>query len=1126
MPIIGGTPSSDIAAFNVAMPGPVGPQGPPGAQGMPGPNGPEGPQGSPGENGVPGPQGNTGPQGPQGEPGLPGSTGPMGPQGPIGPDGLPGIPGPPGPAGADGEVEEAPIDGVAYARRDGGWVPGGTGTGDGEPGPMGPEGPQGPEGPEGPQGPAGPQGPQGFPGTPGATGSTGPQGPQGIQGETGLSGPQGIQGSQGPKGDTGTTGATGSQGPKGDTGLTGPEGPQGLQGPQGVKGDTGTPGAPGATGEQGVQGPQGPQGIQGQTGPEGAEGPIGPVGPEGPEGPIGPEGPQGPQGEQGEQGIQGPQGPAGTGEGGGIADAPNDGAPYVRQSLAWVPERASIEGPEGPQGPQGIQGVPGTAGATGPEGPEGPEGPAGPQGEIGPQGPQGPQGVQGEPGTPGATGPEGPQGEQGPAGVTSAGGGAFNFMFNATVAAPPSLGSIRLNNASQPSATTMWLSYTTNDAVAVNLKTYFLDRVKLNDRFYLQDADDHTKWQLYKLTGALTDSGTYATLPVTWVAGGAVLTQARIIISRESDVIAAATGVSFAPTGNVAATTVQAAIAEVDAEKLPLTGGTLTGALRLPDGALAAPSLAFANDPDTGLLYRATGTPTLAHILNGVEEFSVSNAGANVARGVRANAGLQSAPSYSFNGETNSGLYRTATPGMVAIAATGTEVMSWSSDYVRANRAILLPGTTPSDPLEATTKQYVDSVVTAGGLPMTGGTMTGDLVIQDTFPYIYLQKPLGANENAIIGAVGVQSDWSDYAARWKLVLGNATAESGSNAGSDFEIRHSSDTDAPLGTALLIKRSSGLITIKADPTDPLGIATKQYVDANAGGVEEAPIDDIIYGRINGEWSPMSGGDWLSTTGGTLSGNLTLTTAGSAAVWLNKSASANYRSQIAGLRAGQTRWDLNLGDNAAETGGDTGSNFTLRRYPDLGFPASNVLEFNRATSLGVVVGDPTAPLGIATKQYVDGKVGGIAEAPIDGVAYARKDAAWVPETGGGGGATDWADITSKPATFPPDAHSHDYASITSKPATFAPSAHGHAQSEITNLVSDLALKAPLASPAFTGTPTGITKTHVGLSNVDNTTDAGKPISTATQTALNAKAPLATISTSAPSGGADGDVWYQVA
>jgi hypothetical protein len=50
------------------------------------------------------------------------------------------------------------------------------------------------------------------------------------------------------------------------------------------------------------------------------------------------------------------------------------------------------------------------------------------------------------------------------------------------------------------------------------------------------------------------------------------------------------------------------------------------------------------------------------------------------------------------------------------------------------------------------------------------------------------------------------------------------------------------------------------------------------------------------------------------------------------------------------------------------------------------------------------------------------------------------------------------------------------------------------------------APLADPTFTGNVTGITKTMVGLDNVDNTTDLGKPISNATQTALDLKAPLA--------------------
>ena len=58
--------------------------------------------------------------------------------------------------------------------------------------------------------------------------------------------------------------------------------------------------------------------------------------------------------------------------------------------------------------------------------------------------------------------------------------------------------------------------------------------------------------------------------------------------------------------------------------------------------------------------------------------------------------------------------------------------------------------------------------------------------------------------------------------------------------------------------------------------------------------------------------------------------------------------------------------------------------------------------------------------------------------------------------------------------------------------------------------VALKAPLNSPTFTGTVSGITKSMVGLGNVDNTTDALKPISEATQTALDAKLAISTAST----------------
>jgi len=53
--------------------------------------------------------------------------------------------------------------------------------------------------------------------------------------------------------------------------------------------------------------------------------------------------------------------------------------------------------------------------------------------------------------------------------------------------------------------------------------------------------------------------------------------------------------------------------------------------------------------------------------------------------------------------------------------------------------------------------------------------------------------------------------------------------------------------------------------------------------------------------------------------------------------------------------------------------------------------------------------------------------------------------------------------------------------------------------------LNLKANANNAVFTGTTTGITKDMVGLDKVDNTSDEDKPVSTATQSALDLKAPI---------------------
>ena len=60
----------------------------------------------------------------------------------------------------------------------------------------------------------------------------------------------------------------------------------------------------------------------------------------------------------------------------------------------------------------------------------------------------------------------------------------------------------------------------------------------------------------------------------------------------------------------------------------------------------------------------------------------------------------------------------------------------------------------------------------------------------------------------------------------------------------------------------------------------------------------------------------------------------------------------------------------------------------------------------------------------------------------------------------------------------------------------------------MTADVALKAPIDTPTFTGAASftgavsGVTKSMVGLSNVDNTSDANKPVSTAQATAIGLK------------------------
>jgi hypothetical protein len=124
-------------------------------------------------------------------------------------------------------------------------------------------------------------------------------------------------------------------------------------------------------------------------------------------------------------------------------------------------------------------------------------------------------------------------------------------------------------------------------------------------------------------------------------------------------------------------------------------------------------------------------------------------------------------------------------------------------------------------------------------------------------------------------------------------------------------------------------------------------------------------------------------------------------------------------------------------------------------------------------------------VAGVLTLNGLAGAVTLAVVGGTIAAVGNTITVTVTGGGGGASSWGDLTGKPFT-----------TLGTGFVVVAGvlSATGLAIADTTGLQAALEAKAPLASPTFTGTVSGVTKAMVGLSAVDNTADASKPVSTA--------------------------------
>lgn len=188
-------------------------------------------------------------------------------------------------------------------------------------------------------------------------------------------------------------------------------------------------------------------------------------------------------------------------------------------------------------------------------------------------------------------------------------------------------------------------------------------------------------------------------------------------------------------------------------------------------------------------------------------------------------------------------------------------------------------------------------LLTGKYLPLTGGTLSGDLTISKAGAHVtlLLEKTPGFYAGLAGGVAGKF--------RWGLQLGNNEAETGGNAGSNFNFDRYADDGNYLGTALNINRASGDMLTQGNMT----------WDKNN--------PDLI---------------------------------------MNKKASGQA-IRLASLMANKNRWWLHYGNSEGESGANAGSNFVLYAYDDAGADLGEAMRIQRATKAVTFNGNVGVGLG---------------------------------------------------------------------------------------------------------------------------------------------------------------------